>query len=338
MSSHFLGNSMILNNVYVHDAGITAGVLEHQGPLSSYFDKHYDDYYCHEDSFEKAERRMVKDALNICLDKANLKQDDIDLFIGGDLMNQNTTMNYLARELIRPFVGIYSACSSFCLSVALGSLLIEAGFVDNIISLVSSHNLTAERQFRYPVEYGGQKRVTTTFTATGGVASLLSSKKSAIQIESITLGKVIDYKQNDANDMGRAMAPAAYDTITHHFKDLNRTYKDYDLIVTGDLSTYGHEILETMLKNDDPFIDNYYDCGCMLYDTVSQNVFQGGSGCACSAMVTMGFIYNQMLKGVYKKVLVVATGALLSPLILAQKETIPCVAHAIVLEARQWNI
>ncbi len=332
MSLRFLGNSLILNNVYIQDTGICAGLLEHQGPLSRYFDKYYEDYYCHQDSFEKAERTMVKDALSICLNKAKLKEDDIDLFIGGDLMNQNTIMHYLARDLIKPFIGIYSACSSFCLSVALSSMFIEAGFFDNVMSLVSSHNLTAERQFRYPVEYGGQKRVTTTFTATGGVATLVSSQTSKIKVESITLGKVIDYKQNDANDMGRAMAPAAYDTITQHFKDLNRTYKDYDLIVTGDLSMYGHEILDAMLKKDDPFINNYHDCGCMLYDLSKQPVFQGGSGCACSAMVSMGFIYNQMLKGTYKKVLIVATGALLSPLILAQKETIPCVAHAIVLE------
>ena len=332
MSSRFLGNSMILNHVYINSTGITAGRLEHEGPLSSYFDKDYEDYYCNQDSFEKAERTMIKDALNICLDKVNLKQDDIDLFIGGDLMNQNTIMNYLARDIIKPFIGIYSACSSFCLSMALGSLLIEGGFVKKVMSLVSSHNLTAERQFRYPVEYGGQKKITSTFTATGGVATLLSSDVNKIRVESITLGRVIDYKQNDPNDMGRAMAPAAYDTLTSHFKDLNRTYEDYDLIVTGDLSTYGHEILEAMLKKDDPFINNYHDCGCMLYDVKNQPVFQGGSGCACSAMVSMGFIYNQMLKGTYKKVLIVATGALLSPLILAQKETIPCVAHGIVLE------
>ena len=333
MSSHFLGNSVFLNTVYIDSVGITAGLLEHQGPLGLYFDKYYEDYYCNQDSFEKAERQMIKDALNICLNKAIMKQSDIDLFIGGDLMNQNTTMNYLARNLIKPFIGIYSACSSFCLSVALSSLLIEAGFVDNVISLVSSHNLTAERQFRYPVEYGGQKRVTTTFTATGGVATLVSNKENKVKVESVTLGKVIDYKQNDANDMGRAMAPAAYDTIMNHFKDLDRTYKDYDLIVTGDLSAYCHEILETMLKKDDPFINNYNDCGCMLYDTYNQSVFLGGSGCACSAMVTMGYIYDSLLKGIYKRVLIVATGALLSPLILAQKETIPCIAHAIVLEA-----
>ena len=332
MSLRFLGNSLKLKNVYVLNAGITAGVLEHQGPMSKYFDIDYDDYYCHQESYEKAERKMVSDAIKVCLKKANLKESDIDVFIGGDLMNQNTTMNYLARDLAKPFVGIYSACSSFCLSLAMASLFIEAGYFENVMSLVSSHNLTAERQFRYPSEYGGQKRITSTFTATGGVATLLSSKVSKIRIESITLGKVVDYKQNDPNDMGRAMAPAAYDTIQNHFHDLNRTYKDYDLIVTGDLSTYGSGILEVMLKKDDPFIDNYHDCGCMLYDVKNQPVFQGGSGCACSAMVTMGYIYNQMLKETYKRVLIVATGALLSPLILAQKETIPCVAHAIVLE------
>lgn len=332
MSLRFLGNSLKLKNVYILETGITAGVLEHQGPLAKYFDLDYEDYYCNQSSYEKAERKMAEDALKICLKKTNLKESDIDVFIGGDLMNQNTTMNYLARDLTKPFIGIYSACSSFCLSVALASMFIEAGYFNYVMSLVSSHNLTAERQFRYPSEYGGQKRVTSTFTATGGVATLITSNVSKIRVESITLGKVIDYKQNDPNDMGRAMAPSAYDTITQHFKDLNRTYKDYDLIVTGDLSQYGSSILKEMLKKDDPFIDNYYDCGCMLYDVKNQPVFQGGSGCACSAMVSMGYIYQLMLKGTYKRVLIVATGALLSPLILAQKETIPAVAHAIVLE------
>lgn len=332
MSSHFLGNSMKLEHVYLISTGTTCGPLEFQGPLGAYFDKSYDDYHCGEKSFEKAERKMLKDALDICLKREHLKTKDIDLYIGGDLLNQITNVHYLARELPQPFIGIYGACSSFCLSMIISSLIIEAGFVDRIVTMVSSHNATAERQYRYPVEYGVQKKETTTFTATGAIATLLTNQPSLVKVESFTLGRVIDLKQNDPNDMGRAMAPAAYDTIIHHFQDLKRSFQDYDLVVTGDLSTYGHKILKEMLQRHQIDVMRYNDCGCMLYNSQEQEVFQGGSGCACSGLVTMGYLYPMLKEKKYKRILVVATGALLSPMMCAQKETIPCVAHAISLE------
>lgn len=332
MSSHFLGNSIKLENVYIASTGTVCGLLEYQGPLGSSFDKGFGDYHCGEDSFEKAERKMLRDSLDICLKREKLKQKDIDLYIGGDLLNQITTVNYLARELPKPFVGIYGACSSFCLSMAMSSLLIEGGFVDKVIAMVSSHNATAERQYRYPVEYGVQKKDTTTFTATGAISTLLTNQPTQVRVESITLGKVVDYSQDDPNDMGRAMAPAAYDTITTHFEDLKRSFQDYDLVVTGDLSTYGHKILKEMMQRHKIDVVHYNDCGCMLYDLQNQEVFQGGSGCACSGLVTMGHLYPMLKDKKYKRVLVVATGALLSPMMSAQKDTIPCVAHAISLE------
>ena len=329
MSSHFLGNSIKLENVYIASTGTVCGPLEYQGPLGSSFDKGFGDYHCGEDSFEKAERKMLRDSLDICLKREKLKQKDIDLYIGGDLLNQITTVNYLARELPKPFVGIYGACSSFCLSMAMSSLLIEGGFVDKVIAMVSSHNATADR---YPVEYGVQKKDTTTFTATGAISTLLTNQPTQVRVESITLGKVVDYSQDDPNDMGRAMAPAAYDTITTHFEDLKRSFQDYDLVVTGDLSTYGHKILKEMMQRHKIDVVHYNDCGCMLYDLQNQEVFQGGSGCACSGLVTMGHLYPMLKDKKYKRVLVVATGALLSPMMSAQKDTIPCVAHAISLE------
>ncbi|MDE6952467.1 MAG: stage V sporulation protein AD [Erysipelotrichales bacterium] len=332
MSSHFLGQSVKLENVYIASTGTTCGPLEYAGPLGSCFDKFFDDYHCGESSFEKAERKMLRDALDICLKREQMKYKDVELYIGGDLMNQITNVHYLAREIPKPFVGIYGACSSFCLSMGVASLMIEGGFIDNAISLVSSHNATAERQYRYPVEYGVQKKSTTTFTATGAVATLLTSQPTNVRIEAVTFGKVIDYSQEDPNDMGRAMAPAAYDTILSHFQDLKRSFKDYDLVVTGDLSTYGHKILKEMLQRHHIDVVHYNDCGCMLYDINKQDVFQGGSGCACSALVTMGHLYPLLKEKKYKRVLVVATGALLSPMMSAQKESIPCVAHAISLE------
>lgn len=332
MSSHFLGNSIQLENVYIAATGTTCGPLEFQGPLGTYFDKGFDDYHCGEDSFEKAERKMLRDSLDICLKREKLKYKDIDLYMGGDLLNQITTVHYLAREIPKPFVGIYGACSSFALSMAMSSLLIEGGFVDKVVAMVSSHNATAERQYRYPVEYGVQKKDTTTFTATGAISTLLTNQPTEVRVESITLGKVIDYSQNDPNDMGRAMAPAAYDTIMTHFQDLKRSFQDYDLVVTGDLSTYGHKILKEMMQRHKIDVVHYNDCGCMLYDVTKQEVFQGGSGCACSALVTMGYLYPMLKEKKYKRVLVVATGALLSPMMSAQKDTIPCVAHAVSLE------
>lgn len=332
MSSHFLGNSMKLNNVYIASTGTTCGPLEFQGPLGTYFDKGFNDHHCGENSFEKAERKMLRDSLDICLKREKLKYKDIDIYMGGDLMNQNTTVHYLAREIAKPFVGIYGACSSFALSMGLSSLLIEAGFVNQAVAMVSSHNATAERQYRYPVEYGVQKKPTTTFTATGAVSTLLTHQPTQVRVESLTLGRVIDYSQDDPNDMGRAMAPAAFDTILTHFQDLKRSFKDYDLVVTGDLSTYGHQILKEMLQRQKIDVVHYNDCGCLLYDTQKQEVFQGGSGCACSALVTMGYLYPQLKEKKLKRVLVVATGALLSPMMSAQKESIPCVAHAISLE------
>lgn len=332
MCSHILGHSFKLNHVYVHECASVCGIDEYKGPLGEFFDKHYENYHCNTKNFECAERKMLEDALYICLDKNKEKAEHIDLYLGGDLLNQNATVHYLARDIPSPFIGIYSACSSFTSTIILMSLLIEGKMIQKGISLVSSHNATAERQYRYPVEYGIQKRNTSTFTATGATALLLSDVKSNIRVESVTIGRVIDYKQKNPNDMGRAMAPSAYDTINSHFKDLNRTYQDYDLIVTGDLSLYGSSILKEMFKKDGIELDNYNDCGNMLYHSY-QEVFQGGSGCACSALVTVGYLIKLLKNGTLKKVLIVSTGALLSPVMSAQKESIPSVAHAIVLEA-----
>lgn len=324
--------SHLLDNVYIWDTGTVCGILEHQGPLGKYFDKYYQDYYCHEKTFEKAERRMLRDSLDICLKKIDLQENDIDLYLGSDLMNQNTTVHYLARDLSKPFIGIYGACSSFTLTLALGSLLIEGGFVDKVMTMVSSHNATAERQYRYPVEYGVQKKTMSTFTATAGVSTCITNMKTSIRIDAITLGRVIDYNQTDPNDMGRAMAPAAYDTFMNHMQDLNRSVNDYDLIVTGDLSHYGLKIFKKMLKREKIDTTNINDCGCLLYDASRQNVFQGGSGCGCSALVTMGYLYTLLKEKKLKHVLIIATGALLSPIMTAQKESIPSVAHAVSLE------
>ncbi len=332
MCSFIKGSSFLFDHVYVTSCATVAGPMEKRGPLQGYFDQCFDDLYCGEKSFELAERRMAKRAVLHCLEKANQKMDDIDIYLGGDLLNQIVTSNYLARDFMRPFLGMYGACSTSALTLGTASCLVEGGLVNQALAFTSSHNATAERQYRYPVEYGIQKCETTTFTATGAAAIIVSNQKSDIRVEAVTFGRVIDLEQKDPNDMGKAMAPAAYDTLKTHFKDLNRSFEDYDLIVTGDLSKYGKQILTAMFEEEGQKVTHYDDCGCLLYHE-SQPIFQGGSGCACSALVTYGYLLEQLRQGKYHRILLVATGALLSPVMTMQKETIPCIAHAISLEA-----
>jgi len=250
MSSRISGNSFIFENVYIQSVGTTAGIVEHQGPLGHYFDKHYPDHYHHQKSYEQAEIEMLKDAILLCLKKGKVKKEDIDLYFGGDLNNQITACYYYASHLYKPFIGLYSACSTIGLALANASIMIENHNIHSAIACTVSHNATAERQFRYPLEYGIQRKETMTFTATGSCAVYLSCKVSKVKIESITLGKVIDYDQYDANDMGRAMAPAALDTYLQHMKDLKRDGTYYDLILTGDLSNYGKKIMKDLLKEE----------------------------------------------------------------------------------------
>ena len=320
-------------NVYVSSRATAVGPLEKDGPLGDLFDQSYDNNYCSETSFEKAERMLVYDAVDAALRKANLKVDDIGLLVGGDLINQLTSSHYFARDLDVPFLGMYGACSNSSLVIGQGAIWVEHGLANNVVSFTSSHAATAERQFRYPNEYGIQKKETTTFTVTGAGAAVLSTKPSHIKVTAFTPGKIIDWDHKDANDMGLAMAPAAFDTLQTHFKDTHRDFKDYDMIVTGDLSKIGFSFLMDLLVQENYDIDNrLHDCGLMMYNFDEQEVFCGGSGCACSMCVSMTKLLNMIEEGKMKRIMVLATGALLSPVAIQQKESIPCIAHAIVYE------
>ncbi|MFG6148635.1 stage V sporulation protein AD [Halobacillus sp. B23F22_1] len=317
--------------VYIQSTGTAVGPLEGQGPLKDTFDKVYNELHCNEDNWELAERRLMLEAVNQSLQKAGVDQRNIDLFLAGDLLNQNVTGNYVARHLGIPLIGMFGACSTSMETLATGAALISGGYAKQAIAAVSSHNATAERQFRYPTEYGGQKPNTATYTVTGSGAALLSSKPSAVKIEAATIGKVMDYGITDPFDMGSAMAPAAWDTIKTHLEDMGRVPGDYDVIATGDLSAVGSPIVRDMLKDDGYNIAEVHkDCGLLIYHS-EQPVFSGGSGCACSAVVTYGKLLNGLKDGTYKRILVVATGALMSPMMLQQKESIPGIAHAVVL-------
>lgn len=322
-------------NVYIKDTSTIGGIYEANGPLKKYLDKTYDkDFYYKEKSFEKAEIKLLKDTINLLLEKTNLNDNDINLLISGDLQNQITASDYTAREFDIPFLGIYNACATSSEGMIIASTFIENKQINNCIVATSSHNMAAEKQYRNPTEYGTPKPETATFTVTGGAAILLTNQKTKIKLTASTIGKVIDKGVKDVNHMGAVMAPAAADTIYRHLKDLKRTPKDYDMILTGDLGKYGKQILINYLKKEHNLdISKVYDdCATMIYDTKKQPVLAGGSGPVCSALVNFGYIYKLLLEKKVKKVLLVPTGALFSPTLFFQKETIPAIAHAISLE------
>ena len=323
------------SDVYVKDTATVAGPYEKKGPLKKYFDKTFDDLYFKENSWEKAEIKTVKESLKLLHKKVGLKRKEVDVILGGDLLNQISATTYGAYDFSKCFLGLYGACSTSVEGMILGSCLIDSKKVKNAIVTISSHNMAAEKQFRNPTEYGAPKPLSATFTATGSASILLTKEKTDVKVESSTIGQIIDFGQNDPNDMGKVMAPAAIDTIKRHLQDLNRTPDYYDLIVTGDLGLYGKEILKDYMQEEYnlDLSKNYNDCGVMLYDLKKQEeCLAGGSGPVCSALVAFGYIYHEMKKKNLKKVLIIATGALFSPTMVYQKENIYSIANAISLE------
>ncbi len=326
-----------LNNVYVEETSLVAGPLEKEGPHNKYFDKTYNDYNL-DKSFELSEVKMNKDVLDILKQKTNIENKDIDLVVGGDLLNQLCATSYAIKDLNRPYLGVFSACAT-----SVESMIIASKFIDKekeikrAICLTSSHNLAEEKQFRNPTEYGYTKPKTATFTSTGAAAILLTNKKTNVKVTNYTIGTIQDLNQKDPNNMGAVMAPAAADTIYKHLTNLKITPEYYDLILTGDLGIYGKEILkEYMEKEYNLTLNNYDDCGAMLYDMKKQKeITAGGSGPVCSCLVNYGYIYNMLKQKKLKRVLLVTTGALFSPTFTFQKQNILSIAHAISLEAQK---
>lgn len=321
------------NNVYVKDTALVAGCLEKEGNLGEYFDKSYDDFTI-DKSVELSEVKMNKDVLKIILKKIKLKKEEIDLLVGGDLLNQICATSYGAAYYNRPFLGVFSACATSMESIIVASSFLENNYISSAICFTSSHNLASEKQFRNPIEYGYTKPKTATFTSTGAGAIMLTNEKSDVKISDFTVGRIVDLKQNDPNNMGAVMAPAAADTIFNHLKNLEITPDYYDLILTGDLGIYGKEILKDYMKQKyNITLENYNDCGAMLYDLENQKeITAGGSGPVCSCLVNYGYIYNMLKNKKLNKVLMVTTGALFSPTFLYQKENILGIAHAVSME------
>lgn len=321
------------NDVYINATGTVTGPYEANGPFSKFFDKSYNDFYFGTPTWEQAESKLIMDSIDIVLSKIGKTRFDVDLHISGDLLNQIVASNYAAANLQIPYLGIYNACASSVEGLIIASNFIESKQINNALVSVSSHNNGAEKQFRYPVEYGGPKRKTTTFTTTGGASAYLSREKSDIKVESSTVGIVNDLGIKDVYHMGAVMAPAAASTIYNHLIDTGRSIDYYDLVLTGDLGRYGKDILkEYMQKEYNIELKNYDDSASMIFDINSEPVYAGGSGPACLPLIAYSYIFDMMKSKKYKKVLLVATGALMSPTTVNQKLTIPSIAHAISLE------
>ncbi len=323
--------------VAVVSAACVVGPLEGEGPLSGSFDVVYQDMLNGESSWEKTERTMLKEAVQCALSKANLNCDNIDYLLAGDLLNQCISANFAARDLGIPMLGLYGACSTMAESAGLGAVLIDGGYATYAVAAVSSHYGTSERQYRFPTEYGGQRPPYSQYTVTGAGALLLgvgSSFQGMLpRVTHLTVGKVTDLGRKDPFDMGSAMAPAAADTVLRHFADLALTPDHYDLVLTGDLALVGHSLVEELLLQGGLVLgERLQDCGLLVFDRSRQNVFAGGSGCGCSAVVLCGHMMEMFKQAKLKRLLLVGTGALLSPTTFQQGESIPCIAHAVALE------
>lgn len=309
------------------------GPKEGEGPLKSYFDQILSDDTCGKDSYEKAESEMMLTAITNAIRRGGIKEEDVDYLFAGDLLNQIISSSFAARQLNIPFFGLYGACSTMAESLSIASMVMDGNFSNYVVASTSSHFSAAERQFRFPLEYGSQRAATAQWTVTGSGAMLLGKDGDYPEVTYVTTGVVKDYGIKDANNMGAAMAPAAVDTIYNHFKDTGKTPKDYDVIATGDLGRLGKEITcELLLEYGYDVRENYVDCGDIIFNHEVQNTDAGGSGCGCSAVVSSGYFYKKLMRKEIKSVLLVSTGALMSTTSSLQGESIPGIAHAVAIE------
>lgn len=319
----------IENPCYIIGRGYLVGEKEKNGTFSRYMKKSVSDDKMGQKTFEKGEREMLSVINTNALNDAGLKRRDIDLYLGGDLMNQIVSSNYVAETMQVPFVGIYSACATITASIGIGSCLIDGGGFNNILCSTISHFSSAERQYRYPLEFGNQRQSYSQWTVTAGGGFVLSTEKSKIKVDKVCFGRVQDFGVVDIANMGAAMAPAACDTLCNFFSDTKTSPDDYDLIATGDLGKFGSDILRDLIEQKGYKLNqNYIDLGHAIY-SFSEESYQGGSGAGCSASILATYIYDKLIRGEFKKVLLVSTGALMSTTSNQQGDSIPSVAHLI---------
>ena len=308
------------------------GKKEGEGPLAATFDHISQDDSFGERTWEKAESAMQKLALAAALNKAGFSVSALDYLLAGDLLNQCIGSGFAVRGQDVPFFGLYGACSTMAESLSLAALLLDGGFGARAAAMTSSHFCSAERQYRTPLEYGGQRTPTAQWTVTGSGCLILTREGQGPYVTHVTTGKIVDKGIKDAANMGAAMAPAAYSTIAAHFQDTGRKPSDYDLIVTGDLGKLGRDIVADWFHRDGMDLKNLTDCGTLIYDLEGQDVHCGGSGCGCSAVVLAGFLLDGMKQGRWRRILFCGTGALLSPTSSQQGESIPSICHAVALD------
>lgn len=307
------------------------GKKEGAGPLGDCFDKVEPDEYVGEDNWEKAESRLQSEAIALCLQKGGINDKEVDAATGGDLLNQCVATSFAVKELNVPFIGVYGACSTMAESLITAAVLVDGGYGEHVLSSAGSHFCSAEKQFRTPLEYGSQRPPSAQWTVTGAGAVVLG-KSGKIGITAATIGTIVDKGITDANHMGGAMAPAFAHTIEAHLHNTFSRPSDYDAIFSGDLGVIGMELTRELLRQDGINLShNYHDCGEMIFDRETQDVHAGGSGCGCVASVLCGYILPRLESGEWRRVLVTATGALLSPTTVLQGESIPCIAHAVEL-------
>ncbi len=316
----------------VSECASIVGPKEADGPLCKYFDQTLEDEFWGEKSWEKAESKIIKETVSTLIGKSGVSTADVDMVIAGDLLNQCISSSFGLRDSNIPFLGVFGACSTFVESMSISAICVE-GFAKNVICATSSHFCSAEKQFRFPLELGNQRPPTAQWTVTGSGAALISKSGNGPFITHITPGKIVDMGIKDANSMGAAMAPAFCDTLLTHFQDTGRNPSYYDAIISGDLGHIGKEISIDIMKSHGYNIkSNYNDCGVMIFDKASQDTHSGGSGCACCATVFSGYWFKQLQNKKVKKILLIATGALMNSTSSQQGESIPGIAHAISIE------
>lgn len=310
------------------------GKKEGEGPLGSLFDQVEEDPMFGTNTWEEAESQLQKRAAEAAIKNAGLTPADMRYMLAGDLLGQLIATSFGVMELDIPLFGLYGACSTMGEAITLGSILVDGGYADRVLSLASSHFASAEKQFRFPLEYGNQRPFSATWTVTGCGAVVLSQSGEGPKIAGVTVGKIVDMGLKDSMNMGACMAPAAADTICQHLQDFNRRPEDYDRIITGDLGVVGKQLLEEFLSNKGMDISKQHmDCGIEIFNNATQDTHAGGSGCGCSASVLTAYILPKIMKGEWKRVLFIPTGALLSTVSFNEGQSVPGIAHAVVIEA-----
>ena len=318
---------------FIISSANVVGKKEGEGPLGKCFDVICEDDKFGEDTWEESESALQKQAVALTLEKAEVKAEDIRYLFAGDLLGQNIATSFGLMDYKIPLFGLYGACSTCGESLSLAAMCVAGGFAEQVVAVTSSHFASAEKQFRFPLEYANQRPLSATWTVTGSAAFIIGKKRSRVRITGITSGKIMDYGIKDSMNMGAAMAPAAADCIAQNFEDFKRSPGDYDKIITGDLGAIGRKILIDLLKEKGYDISEVHtDCGIEIFDAEKQNTGAGGSGCGCAAVTLSGHFLKQVEKGVWKRILFVPTGALLSTVSFNEGKTVPGIAHAVVIE------